>query len=422
MRHIYALMAGALLLLCLPLSAQTADSADAPKKWTFSFSGMVNPQVYADTRQVVAGREEMMLFFPKPVERDAEGHDLNAVPSLNMLAITTRLALTIEGPDVLGANLKGYIEGDYTGATDASINMFRLRHAYIDMRWRHNELLIGQYWYPMTIHEIMPETRPLNMGAPFHPYARYAQVRYSARADWFEAVAVAAFQLDNKSQGPDGSSTNYLKRSMVPECNFQLRYHDDRFIAGIAYNLMVTKPRVFVLDTLDQKHKVDDRYVSHSLSAFFGYMGPKWRITAQTILSDNLYEGCTLGGYIERETLDGAVYSYDYRPWHFTTAWLDFGRATGSWRPGLFLGGGINNDRYNDLAANETAYGRGHDIRWLYRIQPRIGYVSKFGLSLWFEIEHTFARYSETSSHPACDVHNERFILSAVYKFQKTLK
>lgn len=420
MKHLPVFLFAVLFLLNLPLPAQ--QSADAAEKWKFTLSGLVGPQMNIDSRQVVSGREEMMLFYPKPLELDADGNDLNAVPSLNMLSITARLSIAFEGPDVLGAKLKGYIESDYTGASDASINLFRLRHAYIDMRWRHQELLVGQYWYPMTIHEIMPQTSPLNMGAPFHPYARYSQLRYTARAGHLEAVAVAAFQLDNKSQGPDGSSTNYLKRSLIPECNFQLRYHDEHFLAGLAYNLLATKPRTFVLDTNKRKHKTDELYVSHSFSAFAAYFGPKWRITAQTILSDNLYEACTMGGYIESCNLDGDRYAYTYRPWSFTTAWLDLGRSAGSWRPGLFLGVGVNNEEEKSLQPGEVVYGRAFDIRQLYRVQPRISYVSNAGLSLCFEIEHTFARYARTAAHPACDVFNNRFILSAVYKFQKELK
>ena len=414
-----------LSVLCAAgLYAQEADTNACPK-WRFGFSGFVNPQFFVDTRQVVSGREEMMLFYPKPVERDADGNDINAVPSLNMLAITARLALAIEGPDVLGAKIKGYIEGDYTGASDASINLFRLRHAYIDMRWKHHELLLGQYWYPMTVHEIMPATQPLNMGAPFHPYVRYTQARYTMRYGHFEALAVAAFQLDNKSKGPNGSSPSYLKHSLVPEINLQLRYHSERLLAGVAYNLLVIRPRDYVTDTLGGKHKTDTRYASHSFSAFMRYDWTGWRLNAQTILSDNLYEGCTLGGYIE--SYDVATNSYSYKPFHFTTVWVDFGRTRGSWRPGLFVGGAYNTS--GSAGAQATGvYGRGYDIDWLYRIQPRIGYVTKFGLSFWFEIEHTFAAYRNTLAeaatedrHDACRVHNERFILGAVYGFSKSV-
>ena len=35
--------------------------------------GFVNPHYYADSRSVVGGREDMMLFFPKPVVLDSLG-------------------------------------------------------------------------------------------------------------------------------------------------------------------------------------------------------------------------------------------------------------------------------------------------------------------------------------------------------------
>ena len=367
-----------------------------------------------------------MLFYPKPIELDADGNDLNATPSLNMLAITARLALSVEGPDVLGARIRGYIEGDYTGASDASINLFRLRHAYIDMRWQHHELLLGQFWYPMTIHEIMPATQPLNMGAPFHPYARYTQARYTMRYGRFEALAVAAFQLDNKSQGVNGPSTTYLKHSLVPEFNLQLRYHSERLLLGAAYNLLTIKPRDYVTDSLGGIHKVSTHYASHSFSAFMRYDWDKWAIKAQTIISDNLYEGCTLGGYYEINNTTSNTYSY--RPFHFTTLWIDFGRTKGHWQPGLFIGGAFNTSHVSVTTAQTITglYGRGYDIDWLYRIQPRIGYVTKFGLSFWFEVEHTFAAYrstitdpAPTAKHTACKVHNERFIWGAVYAFKR---
>lgn len=419
----------ALLLVAFAANAATPDSLSS-KQWRFTLSGLVNPQAFIDTRQVVSGREEMMLFYPKPVELDADDNDLNAVPSFNMLAITARLALAIEGPDVLGAHVRGYIEGDYTGASDASINLFRLRHAYIDMRWQHHELLLGQYWYPMVVHEIMPATQPLNMGAPFHPYARYSQARYTMRYSNFEVIAAACFQLDNKSQGPLGPSTTYLKHSLIPEFNLQLRYHSDRLLAGAACNLLVIKPRDYITDSAGGKHKVNTRYASLSFSAFMRYDWDKWSIKAQTIISDNLYEGCTLGGYYE--LYDMMTGDYDYRPFHFTTLWVDFGRTKGHWRPGLFVGGAYNTSPSTIHLATQTVtgvYGRGYDIDWMYRIQPRIGYVTNFGLSFWFEVEHTFAAYRNTLSDPAPTarhaygrVHNERFILGAVYNFNHTFR
>ena len=342
-----------LLLFALATLLPTRAQSDG---WSLQWHGFVTPVLFADTRQVVSGREGMMLFYPKPVNPDDDGNDLNAEPSLNMLSITARLNLTIQGPDVLGAKTKGFVEGDYTGATDGSINMFRLRHAYIDLRWQKGELLMGQYWYPLVVEEIMPGTQPLNMGAPFHPYARYTQIRgYYRGLGNLELMGVAAFQLDNKSQGPEGSSTVYLKRSMLPELNFQLRYVGERLFAGAAANLMWTVPHNTTINAAGNTLAYHQKYFSYSLSLFGKYRWDHWTVKAQTLLNDNLYEGCTMGGYLEcMDTLSvlGSC-NYSYKPFTWTTAWVDFSRNTGKWRPALFLGYGINNNFGNGRA--ETA-------------------------------------------------------------------
>ena len=163
-----------------------------------------------------------MLFYPKPIVKDSLGRDINDGWQANMLAITARLGLTVKGPEMLGANTMAYIEGDFTGSTNATINNLRLRHAYLRLNWDSHELTVGQYWYAMVVHEIMPMTNPLNMGAPFHCYARQPQVRYSyfPTGNW-ELMAVAQWQLDNMSQGllngVPQSSTLFARHSLVPE-------------------------------------------------------------------------------------------------------------------------------------------------------------------------------------------------------------
>ena len=238
-----------LLVQLIQLEAQNPFSLD--------WHGFVNPHYYADSRNVVGGREDMMLFYPKPILRDSLGHDLNEGWQANMLAITARLGLKINGPEMLGAATMAYIEGDFTGATNATINDLRLRHAYFRMYWDSHELTAGQYWYAMVVHEIMPMTNPLNMGAPFHCYARQPQVRYSffPTGNW-ELLAVAQWQLDNMSQGllngTPQSSTLFARHSMVPELNAQLRYHNGDLFLGAAVNLKTIQPIVQTIYTAVQ--------------------------------------------------------------------------------------------------------------------------------------------------------------------------
>lgn len=389
----------ALLILSLALgfAVQAQNDSDS-KPFRFDFHGFVNPHFYADSRSVVGGREDMMLFYPKPIVLDASGRDLNDGWQANMMSITTRLNLGIAGPDVLGAKTFAYVEGDFTGSTNASNNDLRLRHAYISLDWeRGGALLVGQYWYAMVIPEIMPMTNPLNMGAPFHPYARYNQVRYRIPLGPVEIAATAMWQLDNASQGllngAAATSTLFARNSLVPELNLRVMYCTPSLLFGGAANLKTIQP--IVPDAEQRLHS------SPSYTIFGKARIGQLDIKAQTLLNNSLYEGCSLGGYL---MLADSTFS----DWHFNTVWVDLSRNAGHWRPGLFLGYAQNKDFGNTGYAN--CFGRGHDIEYLWRIQPRLTYRTDKALSFTAEAEYTKAGYNTP-------VGNLRLSLTMQYDF-----
>ena len=393
----------ALVAAAILLSSQFLVLTSVKAQVSLDWHGFVNPHYYADSRSVVGGREDMMLFFPKPIVKDSLGNDLNDGWQADMLAITARLGLTIKGPDIWGAKTKAYIEGDFTGSTNATINDLRLRHAYIDLNWEHHRLLAGQYWYAMVIHEIMPMTNPLNMGSPFHCYARQPQVRYEYHLDAFEAVAVAQWQLDNISQGllngVPTSSTLFARHSMIPELNFQLRYNTGNLFFGAAVNVKTIQPMVQTVATAVQPSQKKHSSLTYSV---FGKVNlGEVTLKAQTLLNNSLYEGCSLGGYLM--LADGS-----FEDWHFNTVWLDIERNSGHWRPGLFMGFAKNLDYGNTNFVH--CFGRGHDMEYLWRIQPRLTYTTEKGLSFTGEAEYTRAGYADP-------VGNLRLSLSMVYAF-----
>ncbi len=384
---------------------------EAQEGFHFDFHGFVNPHYYADSRSVVGGREDMMLFYPKPIVRDAQGNDINDGWQANMLAITARLNVKITGPEMLGAKTSAFVEGDFTGATNATIDNLRLRHAYFTLDWGRHKLLAGQYWYAMVTHEIMPMTNPLNMGAPFHCYARQPQVRYTYSLDGLEAVAVAQWQLDNMSQGllngVPTSSTLFARHSILPELNAQLRYRTSRLFIGAAANLKSIQPVVNTAGVASpqQLHR------SLSYSIFGSYRFEEgFTVKVQTLLNNSLYEGCSLGGYLMYQSVDGNL--VDFRDWHFNTVWLDVERNHGHWRPGLFMGYAQHKDEgpMPAIYGPATVFGRGYDLDYLWRIQPRLTYTTQKGLSFVGEAEYTYAGYDEP-------VGNLRLSLSAVYAF-----
>ena len=408
-------------LILLVFSFYFLISQAEAQNFSLDWHGFVNPHYYADSRSVVGGREDMMLFYPKPILRDSLGNDLNDGWQADMLAITARLGLTINGPDIWGAKTKAYIEGDFTGSTNATINDLRLRHAYIDMTWTHrgrigrydsvvstHRLLAGQYWYPMVIHEIMPMTNPLNMGAPFHCYARQPQVRYEYSIPGIEIVAAATWQLDNMSQGllngVPTSSTLFARHSLVPEVNLQMRWKTDKVFFGIAANVKTIQPEVTTVATV-LKHT--ELHSSLSWSLFGKVKLGEVTLKAQTLLNNSLYEGCSLGGYL-------MLADSSFEDWHFNTVWLDVERNSGRWRPGIFLGFAYNHKEEDHPqhfpSTPPIVFGRGYDIKYLWRIQPRLTYTTLKGLSFTGEAEYTRAGYDEP-------VGNLRLSLSMVYAF-----
>jgi hypothetical protein len=60
--------------------------------------------------------------------------------------------------------------------------------------------------------------------------------------------------------------------------------------------------------------------------------------------------------------------------------------------------------------AGMTIFGRGHDMDYLWRVQPRLTYTTGKGLSFTGEAEYTYAGY-------AAPVGNLRLSLSMVYAF-----
>ena len=396
------------VLLCsLSIFSVHAQSDTASKKFRFDFHGFVNPHYYADSREVVGGREDMMLFYPKPVNLDADGNDLNDGWQANMMAITTRLGLHVKGPMISRYSTYAYIEGDFTGSTNASNNDLRLRHAYFVLEDDNGckggtMLLVGQYWYPMVVPEIMPMTNPLNMGAPFHCYARYNQVRYDiVLFDWIYNSFTAAWQLDNASQGllngTQTTSTLFARHTLVPELNYRFSIGEYNML-GAAFNWKTIQP--IVPDPQDRRH-TSFSWTLFGKMIFGDEFNPAFVLKAQALFNNSLYEGCSLGGYL-------MLADSTFEDWHFNTVWIDFERTKGNWRPGIFLGYAKNKDYGN---TNYTyCFGRGHDIEYLWRVQPRLTYTTGKALSFTAEAEYTHAKYTE-------HVGNLRLSLSAVYAF-----
>ena len=199
-----------------------------------------------------------------------------------------------------------------------------------------------------------------------------------------------------------------------------LRYNSGRLFVGVGYNLLVLQPRTtFSYNYTD--YATTTTFASHSATVFGKYEFDNYSLRMQAIVSQNMDAHLLMGGYAE-SPFDEATLAYSYQPFGGYTAWMDFGKSTGKWRPGVFFGYAKNTGFEKPVDDSWRFYGRGLDIDFVWRVQPRIGWYVSPSIQFFAEVEYTVAGYGVNPDEyyryqSTNDVANTRFILAAVYKF-----
>jgi hypothetical protein len=401
---------------CLLLFSGKAFSqkpSEANDKPSLSWNGFVKGEAMFDSRQVVEAREGYLVLYPRKVSLDKEGNDINAHGSFNQYAMSARLTMKVTGPDVLGAKMLAILEGDFTGASNAENNSFRLRHAYVKMKWPHTSVIAGQYWHPINVPEMIPNVLSLNTGAPFHPFSRQPQVRTDLRFGKMNLVLAAASQRDYANSGPAGTSSAYLRNAMVPNLHAQLQYVSDVLFAGAGADFKRLTPRL-VTDSL---YATRSSVNCFSYTAFAMAKTKPLVIKTQWIYGQGLNDHLLLGGYAVSHT-DPLTNEQTYTPLNYLSGWINVQTTGKTWQGSLLAGytkGFGTSDEVNGLV-----YARDPDIAYVYRIAPMISYSNNH-LLLLAEVEFTTAAYGTPDKQyrvqASAPVTNTRFSLSAGYIF-----
>lgn len=374
----------------LVLSAQENDKND----FAIKFGGFIKNDFFFDSRQTVAAREGHFLLWPAKPELDAEGKDINAVPSFNFLSIQTRLNASISAPKTFGVKTTGFIEGAFFGHTNADINGFRLRHAFLKLEWENTELLFGQFWNPLFIHTSFPDVVSFNTGCPFQPFSRNPQIRLTQSFGKLKVIAAANSQRDFASVGPAGASSVYLRNAAIPDLHLQVHYTipiaDKEAMldvgGGAAYKKIVPELKT------PQGYKTDAGVTGISFMGFAKARFKPLTMKAQYLLGQNVSDLLLIGGYGLSEVVDTEKGIAEYAPLQTQNAWLEIHTNGKEVQFGLFLGLSENLGATENLAEETNLTGFGTDIKTLYRISPRVIFNSgkaRFAL----ECEYTAANY-----------------------------
>lgn len=403
------------LLLFNLLSASSQDIIPTvnPDKPALNWSGFVKAEALYDTRQIVEAREGYLLLYPKNILFDKNGKDINAHGSFNQYAMSARLTLKATGPDVLGAKASAMIEGDFTGASNLENNSFRLRHAYLKLKWTQASILAGQYWHPINTPEMLPNVLSLNTGAPFHPFSRQPQIRIDVSKGKINTLFAIIAQRDYMNNGPSGTSSVYLRNSTIPNLHAQVQYTTTNVFAGVGFDYKHIHPRL-VTDSL---YATNAAVNCLSYTAFLMSKTKPLVIKMQWIYGQGLNDHLLMGGYGITH-IDPLTNQHEYAPLNYLSGWLNLQTTGKTWQGSLFAG------YTKGMGANKVitgaVYARDADIGYVYRIAPMLSYINgKLLLAAEFEI--TTAAYGKTDTHykvyDASPVTNTRISFSAGYFF-----
>jgi len=425
------------LLMILVILLPILTKAQEEKKFGIQFSGFVKTDIFYDSRQTDDLREGHFLILPKNISKDELGNDINDQSSFNFLSIQTRLAGTITGPDVLKAKTSAYIEAEFFGTSNADVNGFRLRHAYALLDWKKSELMVGQFWHPMFITSCFPGTVSFNTGAPFEPFSRNPQIRYTFSFLDFRAIGSLVAQRDFANMGPVSSdpsknlpSSEFIRNAGIPEFNLKLEFNklypekNQEFLVGAGIDYKALKPMLTtsIIDTANKSHIYTTDETVNGISSFL-YFKLKFKpitVKAQATLAQ-LSENLTmLGGYAVNEIIDSTKNTVGYTPLNVFSIWTDIHSNGAKWEFGLFAGYSKNNGYITNII--QTPYGRGSNIDQVYRIAPRV--VFKPGkMRFAVELENTVAAYGTMEKinkglvKDTTNVSNLRLLLAVYYMF-----
>lgn len=399
-----------------------------------SFHGFVKNDFFWDTRQTTTAREGHFLLWPADVSLDSRLVDINAQPSFNFLAVQTRLSGAITGPDAFGAKTSGLIEGDFFAQQNDNINLFRLRHALIKLKWANTELMTGQYWNPLFVTDCFPGTISFNTGTPIQSFARNPQIRITQKIGKLSIIAAALSQRDYTSRGPDPAnematlvSSEFLRNAVIPDMHLQVHFNTSNEENGNTFLLGAGMAYKEIVPRLKSTNGADTYSVNESVSGLTAILFTKLKLAPVTVklegrYGENISDVLSFSGFAVKEILDPVTGEQSYTPLRNIGSWGEIHTNGKKLQAGLFAGVTKNIGTKEPMSsATNTVYGLATNIESLIRISPRILFISN-STKIGCEVEFTGARYGYDHdvnyvAGRINQVTNTRLLLSVIYSF-----
>jgi hypothetical protein len=407
------------VILILILVGTNLSAQEKEETFGINFTGFVSSEVFYDTRQNVDAREGDVFLYPAKEVLDANGNDINDKPSFNLATIHSRLNAGITGPKAFGAKTSGTLEFDFVGTTDNGINMIRMRHAFVKLSWENTSILFGQFWHPMFVLDCYVDVASWNAAIPISVLSRTPQFRITQNLGTnLFVMGTLLTQRSYASNGPDGTSSKYLRNSGIPEVQTQLGYKSNSLAAGLLFGYKTLLPRLQTSVIGGEAYKSDETIGSFETAAYFKFITDPVTFKVMGYYGQNLYNYVMLGGYAESTTPDPVTGAVEYTNYKTSSVWTEINTNGKTFQYALFAG--ITNNLGTDDEIMGTTYARGTDIDYVYRISPRVSWIAD-KVRVTLELLYTTAAYGTPDSfgkvQEAEEVNSLRTLLSVKYSF-----
>ena len=390
-----------------------------PYPVALTLSGYVKAEGIFDTRQNFEFRDGQILYYPLKKMPDVLGKDINARGDFDAFAIQSRFDLEGIGPDIGCMKSRIFIEGEFLGRTDITINECDLRLAFLELTSPHFNFLAGQYFHPLGFPYEFPDTISFNYGTPMLPFALCPQFKFTYHDEHAEIFAVGSGFFGDRPFGPAGGTDKVFRDAMMPDFYVQARYLADEFnYIGIGMDVHRLVPRLVT----DLGYKEVSPVTAVTTQAFMRTQYENFVTHSKVIYAQDggIFE--LLGG-IAVHTHDPLTDFRTYVPLR-TAAWSVEFIWEGPIEPALFFGVVKNLGAGTTIVRNAQdeveVFGLGTDINTVFRIAPRIRwYLNTFIIGV--EYEYTRAAYgiidNRGNVQNTIPVANNRVLFATYYVF-----
>jgi len=363
-----------------------------------SIDGYVRTEAIYDTRQVLQVRDGEFHLYPLPASA------ASAANNFLMASFQSRVGISTSPDSILNGEMKARVEADFFGSSDANLSTLRLRIAFVTWTSGKNELLVGQFWSPMFTLDVYPRVVGFATGAPFQPFARFPQVRFTRELSNLNVELAITSQRDAYAEIGGGKLQH---QSGKPALHLHLVSRKNEVVWGVGGTSKTVRP-----------DPASGSFSARAATAYASWNPGNTLVRLKGVWGEDLADHLMTGGFV---TASGG----SAVPMSLISTWMDVSHKFGRWAPGLFIGYLTNQgSRIGTLEEIQSSNARAENMVNLFRIAPRVFFNEK-NLKLAVEVELTSALYGDSynSRHrPLATldqqrVANVRTLITASYQF-----